>query len=108
VGLLGAGAVRWFYKTDCCGGGLSMSNDKLVTDLVDNILVRAREAGASALATACPLCLANLEMRRSREKELPVFYFTELMGLAFNLTGCRRWIKKHLVDPQPLLTSLGL
>lgn len=108
VEALGAGSVRWFYKTDCCGASLAMSRGEMVTGMVGVILDRAQEAGANALVTACPLCQANLEMRRSEACGLPVFYFTELMGLAFNLPDCRNWFKKHLIDPQPLLASLNL
>ncbi|HAR94956.1 MAG TPA: heterodisulfide reductase subunit B [Deltaproteobacteria bacterium] len=104
---LGAEAVQWSYKTDCCGASLALSESGAVNGLVGVILEMASEAGASALVTSCPLCQANLEMRRAEDITLPVFYFTELMGLAFGLQDYRGWFQKHLVDPQPLLHSLG-
>jgi heterodisulfide reductase subunit B len=39
---------------------------------------------------------------------MPVFYFTELLGLAFGLPEADKWWKKHLIDPRPLLRSAGL
>ncbi|MEW6523343.1 MAG: CoB--CoM heterodisulfide reductase iron-sulfur subunit B family protein [Bacillota bacterium] len=104
----GATVCHWSYKTDCCGGALSIARAGIVKELVDKILDMAVDAGASALVTACPLCVANLEMRRSRRHTLPVLYFTELLAVAMGLEGTRAWFRKHLVDPYPLLRSLGL
>jgi len=37
-----------------------------------------------------------------------VFYFTELLRLAFEGGGVRKWFRAHLTDPVPLLTEKGL
>jgi heterodisulfide reductase subunit B len=39
---------------------------------------------------------------------LPVFYFTELMGLAFGLPDVRKWLKKHLLSPVEILKKRQL
>lgn len=104
----GAEVLPWSYATDCCGAGLSLSRSDVVYRLVGRLAERAREAGADALATACPLCQVNLEMRQSGKARLPSFYFTELLGLAFDLPEARQWWPKHLIDPRPLLRRLGL
>jgi heterodisulfide reductase subunit B len=104
--LLGAAGVQvmpWSYATDCCGGSLSLSRSDVVQQLVGNLAERAREAGAEAIVTACPLCQVNLEMRQTGMGKIPIFYFTELLGLAFGLPEARQWWSKHLVDPRPLL-----
>ncbi|HHW42750.1 MAG TPA: heterodisulfide reductase subunit B [Desulfotomaculum sp.] len=108
VAALGAESVSWCYKTTCCGAGLSLTRPSVVGRLVGRLLSAAREAGAHALVTACPLCQNNLEMRRPAAENIPVFYFTELMGLAFGLDDARKWLKKHLVDPFALLQELSL
>lgn len=105
---LGAEPVPWCYKTSCCGAGLSLTRPEVVEQLVARLLAAAREAGADALVTACPLCQNNLEMRRPAQEGIPVFYFTELMGLAFGLGETPGWLKKHLVDPFPLLQRFSL
>ena len=43
----------------------------------------AAQQGAEALITACPLCLYNLD--ENGTKELPVYYFTELLAAALGL-----------------------
>jgi heterodisulfide reductase subunit B len=105
---IGTEVKPWSNATDCCGAGLSLSRADVVKKLVSRLAERAREAGADALVTACPLCQVNLEMRQTSEPKMPSFYFTELLGLAFGLPEVGKWWSKHLIDPRPLLQSAGL
>jgi heterodisulfide reductase subunit B len=108
LGALGADARRWSYRTDCCGGSLTISRTDIVAKMVSKIMTMAREAGANCVVTACPVCMANLDMRASDNVRLPVFYFTELIALALGLQGPDTWFKLHNVDPRPLIKSLAL
>jgi heterodisulfide reductase subunit B len=85
-----------------------LSRSDVVENLVSRLADQAREAGAQALVTACPLCQVNLEMRQTGDDKVPAFYFTELLGLAFGLPETSKWWSKHLIDPRPLLRNLGL
>ncbi len=105
---LGAEPVKWSYAIDCCGGSLSLTRPDAVRGMVTKIVGAARESGADALVTACPLCQMNLEMRQTVKPDMPCFYFSELAGVALNLPGAMGWLKKHLIDPTPLLRSLAL
>jgi heterodisulfide reductase subunit B2 len=105
---LGADVRPWSYKTDCCGGSLTISRTDIVTKLVDKLMTMAREAGANCVVTACPVCMTNLDARASENLRLPVFYFTELVALAMGLPGTSTWFKLHTVDPTPLMGGLGL
>jgi heterodisulfide reductase subunit B len=69
----------------------------------------AREAGAAAIVTACPLCQSSLETRQDGKRDkLPVIYFTELMGLAMGIADAESWFKKHLISPLNLFVSHSL
>jgi len=105
---LGAEVRPWSFKTDCCGGSLTISKTAIVVQMVDRLMAMAREAGANCLVTACPVCMANLDMRSSGGAGLPVFYFTELAALAMGEEGPEGWFKLHRTDPRPLLKGLGL
>ncbi|MDP1991361.1 MAG: CoB--CoM heterodisulfide reductase iron-sulfur subunit B family protein [Syntrophales bacterium] len=105
---LGAEARPWSFKTDCCGGSLTISKTPIVTKMVDKLMTMAREAGANCLVTACPVCTANLDMRASGDTGLPVFYFTELAALAMGQEGPEEWFRLHRTDPRPLLKELKL
>lgn len=66
----------------------------------------AKESGANCLAVACPLCQTNLDVRQLDIEEkfgLPVFYFTQLLGLAFGLSEEELGISKLMTDPTKLL-----
>ena len=107
---LGAEARDWSGKVDCCGGSLSLSKREIAGHLVAELVEMAGRAGAEAMVTACPLCHANLEMRQTGADgdKLPVFYFTELIGLALGIAEARAWLGKHLISPSGLLASHGL
>lgn len=113
--LLGAESIPWSYKTDCCGGSLVLTRTDIVRSLTQKLFDKAVEAGAEAIVVACPLCQANLDSRQeevSRETgkqyELPILYFTELIGLAIDHRDAGKWFKRHFVSPKKLLTSKGL
>jgi len=109
----GAGAVEWGFKTECCGASLAISNEDIVLDLVLKILEAARDAGANCIVTACPLCHFNLDLRqeklnkaRGTNFDLPVFYFTQLIGLSLGIDPKRLSMGTHFVDPNRLLQTI--
>lgn len=118
--LMGAETVPWSYGVDCCGGSLTLNRADVVVHLVDKLARAAHEAGADALVTACPMCMANVDGRQLYRdgpplprpanpgyEPLPIFYFTELMALAYGLS-LKKVLGKHLVDPRPLLKERGI
>lgn len=113
--VLGATLMPWSYKTECCGGSLMMARPDIVRKLTGDLFAAAHDAGAEAIVTDCPLCQGNLDMRQHETAPvngtpyyLPVFYITELIGMAIGAQGTETWWKKHLVDPRPLLKEKGL
>jgi len=112
---LGANVRNWSYKTDCCGGSLIFTRPDIAKKLTGKLLDMAEEAGADCIVAGCPLCQSNLDTRMKeisketgKKYSLPVFYFTELMGLAFGNPSAKRWISRHMIDPMPLLKQKGL
>ncbi len=112
---LGADVKPWSFKADCCGGNLTLTRPDLHMKLTQRILDMAEEAGADCIAAACPMCHENLDSKQaeiSRESgktyAMPVFYFTELMGLAFGELDVQKWLGRHTVDPRPFLQGKGL
>jgi heterodisulfide reductase subunit B len=75
----------------------------------------AQAAGADCIATACPLCQLNLDMRQKdieaksgRRYNLPVFYFTQLLGLAMGCQADELSLDSLVVEPQALLEARGI
>ena len=107
----GAQVIDWSYKTTCCGAAHSLTRPEIVWHLSSNILIEAQKAGAEVLAVACPLCHTNLDARQFQmglDRSLPVLYFTQLLGIAFDLSPSQIGLEKNLTDPFPLLRSKGL
>ena len=115
VRLAGAEAIEWPYKTECCGASLAIVQPKTVLRLANDILTYAEENGADCVIVACPLCQSNLDLLQSQvNKEykksfhLPIFYFTQLLGLAMGIEKEDLALSKLIVDPLPLLSEKGL
>jgi len=115
MNLVGAESVNWSYKTDCCGGSLVLTRPDIVRRLIQRILDMALEAGADCLVTCCPMCQSNLDTRQrelskhtGKDYHVPIFYFTELLGLALGLPKVNDWFKRHFISPKELLAAKGL
>ncbi len=79
---LGAEAVIYPYRNECCGGYISLKEKDMAKSMCDKISENAKGFGADCLITACPLCMYNLNQST---KELPVYYFTELLAEALGI-----------------------
>jgi heterodisulfide reductase subunit B len=111
---LGAETVTWPHKAECCGGPFAASEPAIVIDLGGQVLEAARQAGAEAIVVACPMCQVNLDSRQNEiEKDrgtrynLPVIYFTQLMGLAYGYSPRELDLRRLLVSPVSLLREKG-
>jgi heterodisulfide reductase subunit B len=106
---LGAQPVDWSYRTECCGASLGLTRTDVVLKLCRDILQMAVDHGADCLMVACPLCHANLDMRQMQVNKryktnfaLPVFYFTQLIGLSLGLQAHALGLEKLFVQPNKL------
>jgi heterodisulfide reductase subunit B len=115
VNNLGAGAIDWPFKTDCCGASQALSRLDIVTQLVGKLFDMAQRVGAQAIVVSCQMCQANLDMYQEKIQadwgkrfSVPVYYFTELIGLANDTKGVNRWLSRHITNPFSLLRELGL
>src|SRR5512143_454318 len=106
----GTEVIDWSYKTQCCGAAHSLTRPDIVLKLSSDLINHAREAGADAIAVACPLCHTNLDARQFQmklEAPLPVFYFTQLLAVALGVPD-QAALNKDLIDPQPVLRDKGV
>ena len=112
---LGATAIPWPYKTDCCGASQVLSRPDIVSHLVGKLYDMAQRVGAQAIVVSCQMCQANLDMYQARIEadwgkrfSLPVYYFSELIGLACGVKGLAGWLSQHVTSPFALLKKLNL
>ena len=74
---LGAEPVYFPLWNECCGGYAVTQDQELCTHRRNAVAESAREWGAQALITACPLCYYHIS-----KTKMPVYYFTELLEQA--------------------------
>ncbi|HWR56950.1 MAG TPA: CoB--CoM heterodisulfide reductase iron-sulfur subunit B family protein [Negativicutes bacterium] len=110
---LGAEAVQWSHKTECCGAAMVTSRPDVGNPMLYRVLKDAKESGAECIVTACPLCMLNLDMRQSavekkfKEKfDLPVYYVTELLAYACGDQPETVGINKHFVEAGKYLQTV--
>jgi len=112
VAALGGEPISWAFKSECCGAGHTTTRPDVSGVMLNRIYQDAQKRGADCLISACPLCMLNLDMREvevgrsfGKEYHLPVFYFTELIGLALGCSPRELGLSKHFVSPLPLLDA---
>ena len=64
VALAGAEPVE-LIKNECCGASHQVVVARKARPLISRIFENAAANGAEAIATACPLCMLNLDMREA-------------------------------------------
>lgn len=112
---LGAESIDWNMKTFCCGASFALTQTDVVLELTRKVLADADSAGAQAISVGCPLCHANLDGRQQQINEkfntnfkIPIFYFTELMGLALGIEAKDLGIFRHLTEVKDFLKERAL
>lgn len=110
---LGAEAVDWSHKVECCGAALVTSRPDVGMRMLYRVLKDAQESGAECIVTACPLCMLNLDMRQAAvEKQfgekfsLPIYYVTELLAIACGDQQKAVGIEKHFVEAGKFLETV--
>jgi heterodisulfide reductase subunit B len=110
IAACGATPVDYLLRLSCCGGALIITNRQAALSMVRNLLECAVRAKAAVIVTACPLCQVNLECYQKQvnrefgtELNVPVMYFTQLVGLALGIAPKRLGIGSELVAVMPAI-----
>ncbi len=116
VDATGAQSIKYKDKDLCCGagGGVRGSQVDLSFDIAQEKLDNLIEAEADCIVNVCSFCHLQYETAQVRiNKELgekkyniPVIYYTQLLGLAMDLDPTELGLSEHMVDTQPLLGKI--
>ncbi len=109
----GAEVMPFPLKVECCGASFGVAKNEMVSRLSGKLLNMAEDCGATSMVTACPLCQMNLDLRQGqisrangRRHEMPIFYYTQLLGLALGLDRSSLRLDKLCVDPGQVLREM--
>jgi succinate dehydrogenase / fumarate reductase cytochrome b subunit len=104
----GAEPVDYPSKIKCCGFPIVLAREEVALGELIQPLAEAKEAGADAMVTPCPLCHLSLDAwqgKASREADvefdLPVLHLAQLVGAAAGLSYDELQFKRHLVPTHP-------
>lgn len=112
---LGAEVVYFPLKTHCCGGHMTQISADVAYELIRRLLQNAADFKADILATLCPMCQLNLDAYQQQVNQhfgvkfnLPIVYFTQLMGLAFGVQAKALGFGKEIISAAPALARIGI
>ncbi len=110
---VGAEVVDFAFKLECCGAAFSLPKKDMVLRLTEKVLAMALDAGANCIAVACPLCQQNLDLRQAQVNaafgdsfNIPILYFSQIMGLAYGYRPAELGMEKHIVGSDFLVRAL--
>jgi heterodisulfide reductase subunit B len=111
---LGATVVDYPLKAQCCGGHMTQISEGSALEIIRRLLKNAADYDADAIVTLCPMCQLNLDAyqdavnkRFGTHYQIPVLYFTQLMGLAFGIDAKQLGFGKELVSANAALAKIG-
>ena len=111
---IGAVLVDFAGKTRCCGFPILTINEKNSMAMVGKHTSEAKDLGADAMVTPCPLCHLNLDgfqpkasKQIQRPIDLPILHLPQLIGLAMGISPGELGLKKHIISTTPLELKLG-
>ena len=112
---IGATVVDFEGKTRCCGFPILTINERNSMAMVAKHTLEAKELGADAMITPCPLCHLNLDSfqpkaaaQAGRPIGLPILHMPQAIGLAMGLSPNDMGLRRHIVNTTPLEVALGI
>ncbi|UCE11885.1 MAG: CoB--CoM heterodisulfide reductase subunit B [Candidatus Thorarchaeota archaeon] len=112
----GATSAKYKNKNLCCGagGGIRGSNVPLADDIAKEKLGNLLAVGVDAIINVCSFChlqyeQAQIELNKELGEErynIPVLYYTQLLGLAMGIDPVELGLNMHLVDTSHLLEKV--
>jgi succinate dehydrogenase cytochrome b subunit len=109
----GGEAIDYPAKVKCCGFPIIQAREETALGELIQPIEQAKEAGADALVTPCPLCHLSLDAWQSKLKEatgkdfaMPILHLSQLVGVAAGLEESELKFKRHVVSVAPVLEKL--
>jgi heterodisulfide reductase subunit B len=110
---LGAKAEDYPERLDCCGQGLAITTGKTALTISGAKLKAIQDRGFDAVITVCPFCMKMLDSKQNAirvtnqtDVNLPVLYYTQLLGLAMNISPEKLGLNLNLSPVGEVLKKL--
>ena len=113
--VLGVKALDWSYKTDCCGAAAAVNDSQTSFKLMAKIMRDALARGANCFVVTCPMCQLNMDAYQNEfcsaeeiPERLPVYFITELSGMAMGMSPVELKIDRHLTNATDLVQEAAV
>ena len=101
----GGEAIDYPAKIKCCGFPIIQAREETALGELIQPIEQAKEAGADAIVTPCPLCHLSLDAWQSKLKkqtgkdfQMPILHLSQLIGVAAGLEESELKFKRHVVS----------
>jgi succinate dehydrogenase / fumarate reductase cytochrome b subunit len=102
--ILGCVSIDYSGRTECCGFHTAASDERVAIKLTGRHIKSAKDGGAQAMVTPCPLCHTVLDsFQREMEQDLkkpldmPILHLPQLVGLALGMSPRELQMDKHMI-----------
>jgi succinate dehydrogenase cytochrome b subunit len=109
----GGEPVDYPAKIKCCGFPIIAAREDVALGELIQPIEQAKDAGADAMVTPCPLCHLSLDAWQSKLKkatgrsfDMPILHLSQLIGVAAGLEDSELQFKRHLVPVKPVIEKL--
>lgn len=110
---LGSEPVAYAGRTRCCGFPIILEKEAIAMAMGGQNMKDARDHGAHAMVTPCPLCHMSLDIYQDRAGEavgtalnMPILHLPQLLGLAMGLAPTELGLQRHLISVDSLLQRI--
>ena len=111
----GGTAIDYPAKIKCCGFPIIQAREETALGELIQPIEQAKEAGADAIVTPCPLCHLSLDAWQSKLKEstgkdfaMPILHLSQLVGVAAGLEESELRFRRHVVSVKPIIEKLQI
>ena len=111
----GGEPVDYPAKIKCCGFPIIQAREETALAELIQPIEQAKEAGADAMVTPCPLCHLSLDAwqvklkkQTGKDFQMPILHLSQLIGVAAGLSGSELKFKRHIVSVDPVLEKLSV
>ncbi|MCK4233108.1 CoB--CoM heterodisulfide reductase subunit B [candidate division WOR-3 bacterium] len=106
----GAPEFNYSTKTDCCGGGILGVTEDVALKMAQTKLDDLKKEKADAMISICPFCSVmydanqkSVEKIAETEYNLPVLYYTQVLGLALGVPPDELEFKRNRIKPKEMI-----
>ena len=113
VRLTGANVVEYRDKGMCCGGAVLAADADTAYSIARQKLINIKDSGADAINLVCPFCSViydgnqkEIGLKFEEEYDLPVLYYSQILGLAMEISPKELGLQMNIVKTKQLLAKM--